>query len=588
METLTINLTGPIREESLQGKKYLVAPVSMIVPGVLNGSKGALFYPPDEVARNPENWNSVPLVLGHPTVNGKPVSARSPKILEQYQLGFVFNATAEDKLRGEAWFDVQRLEQLAPAILTSLRSNTPIELSTGLFTTNEPAPADAVWNGRKYDYIARDYRPDHLAILLNERGACSLSDGCGVLVNQQKFDEAKVKRDGGKFAATSGTPEPKAKTEPGDTKAFAAALAQVSKGTSVSVTIGKTTYSGKAASVTGGTNKKLSFTAKAPGSDKELLYSIRTSDVGPKNVSLTVNQEEPDDDHEVTEEIDLGDGEPTDNAMTKKVGGEELPASAFAYVPTKFKPSTWKLRIDSARHVGMAIAALGKGFRGEQVDIPNDDLPAVKKAIRDAWKKFHPQVKDEDIPKVVANQMSHSDLYMALSKLISDREPKTPKQVLSQSGETDAIPEPGPYVVDVFDKFFVYRDHKDRLWRQGYKTDLRSDSVELDGVKAEVRRVSTFVAVNNTVSTTAHTTNAVSDQQRKAIFAGIGTRSKKVKGIAGGLKMPGKSKLASMTKAEKVEGAKQKKESAAKEKDPSRKAKLKDQAKQFSKAAKAK
>jgi hypothetical protein len=37
-----------------------------------------------------------------------------------------------------------------------------------------------VFNGVKYEGIARNLRPDHLAILPDDKGACSLEDGCGV------------------------------------------------------------------------------------------------------------------------------------------------------------------------------------------------------------------------------------------------------------------------------------------------------------------------------------------------------------------------------------------------------------------------
>jgi hypothetical protein len=61
------------------------------------------------------------------------------------------------------------------------------------------------------------------------------------------------------------------------------------------------------------------------------------------------------------------------------------------------------LRIDDAAHVGGAIAAIGKGYRGQKVDIPEADMPGVKKKIRAAWKKFHPDLADADMPEVIAN-----------------------------------------------------------------------------------------------------------------------------------------------------------------------------------------
>jgi hypothetical protein len=71
----------------------------------------------------------------------------------------------------------------------------------------------------------------------------------------------------------------------------------------------------------------------------------------------------------------------------------------YAYVPDKDHPSTWKLQIQDAKHVGGAVAALGPGgFRGQKVDIPSDAIAGVKRKVLAAWRKFHPDAKPEDEP----------------------------------------------------------------------------------------------------------------------------------------------------------------------------------------------
>src|SRR5690606_32500277 len=103
LEQLTANFAGNVRREILDGREYLVAPLTMLVPGVLNGSQGPLFYPPQEVIKNPLSWNGMPIVVNHPVDGaGNPVSARSPEVLRKYGIGTVFNAFAKDKLGGEA------------------------------------------------------------------------------------------------------------------------------------------------------------------------------------------------------------------------------------------------------------------------------------------------------------------------------------------------------------------------------------------------------------------------------------------------------------------------------------------------------
>lgn len=78
--------------------------------------------------------------------------------------------------------------------------------------------------------------------------------------------------------------------------------------------------------------------------------------------------------------------------------GTKMKSSAYAYVPDKTKPSTWKLRIDDAAHTRAAVAALGKGFRGNKVQIPEADQAAVKKKVRAAYKKYFP---DNPVPEVL-------------------------------------------------------------------------------------------------------------------------------------------------------------------------------------------
>lgn len=198
MGTVLVNYSGKTRKATINGREYIVAKATLIVPGVLNGSKGALYYPPEEIAKNFDAWNGIPLTNGHPAVSGNNVSARNPAIIQSHGLGHVYNVniTKNGRLRGEAWFDVKSCERVRPEILNKLNSGEPIELSTGLFTNNVPANNGAHHNGRQYTHVARDYRPDHLAILLDQQGACSLRDGCGVLTDNTNemhdFDESGV------------------------------------------------------------------------------------------------------------------------------------------------------------------------------------------------------------------------------------------------------------------------------------------------------------------------------------------------------------------------------------------------------------
>lgn len=186
METITVNVTGKTRREKMSGRAYIVAPLSLIVPGVLNGSDGALYYPFEEIERNPADWNHMPIVVYHPMQNGKPVTARKPEIIDKHGIGLLFNTNASGKLASEGWFEEEATRRVDVRVYEALEANRLMELSTGLNVRKEPADTGATYNGKPYKYIARDYRPDHLAILPDEIGACSLLDGCGMNVSINK------------------------------------------------------------------------------------------------------------------------------------------------------------------------------------------------------------------------------------------------------------------------------------------------------------------------------------------------------------------------------------------------------------------
>lgn len=185
MELLTANLRpATVKLVISNDRRYLVAPLTLIVPGVLPGSKGPLYYPPEEVGRDPEKWNHIPIVVNHPTDwQGNSLSARDPEVAERYKVGYVYRTIFNGRLKAEAWIDEDLADRIDPRVTRNLKAGIPMEVSTGLHTYNIPAENGASHKGRGYIAVARDYRPDHLAILPEAKGACSLEDGCGLLVH---------------------------------------------------------------------------------------------------------------------------------------------------------------------------------------------------------------------------------------------------------------------------------------------------------------------------------------------------------------------------------------------------------------------
>lgn len=182
MELLITNLSAKAKKVTWNGKAYLVAPVTMLRPGVLPGSAGPLYYSEEQVAKEPKRWNGIPIVNGHPKdANGKHLSARDPDILSKYGIGTVYRSKVKGKnLAAEGWFDEERTKTIAPKVYEALTKGEKIESSTGLDLNAKAAPKGAVHNGVAYKFDTSDYRPDHLAVLTDETGACSVKDGCGV------------------------------------------------------------------------------------------------------------------------------------------------------------------------------------------------------------------------------------------------------------------------------------------------------------------------------------------------------------------------------------------------------------------------
>lgn len=193
-EAITANLNGKPQRRTWNGRDWLVVPVSMMTPGVRAGSQGPLLYR-DGLTSDFTVWNGMPVVLRHPVdERGSPVTARHPDVLEKQGLGWIFESNGEGKLGqtqlgGYAWLDVANVERIdktlpsAHRILPRLLEGKPVEVSTGLFTENQPAQPGATWNGTPYEYEVVSWKPDHLAILPDQEGACSVRDGCGLNVN---------------------------------------------------------------------------------------------------------------------------------------------------------------------------------------------------------------------------------------------------------------------------------------------------------------------------------------------------------------------------------------------------------------------
>ena len=176
------------RTATLEGKTHFVVPMVMLTEGVHNGSNGPILYQADDLRASLQAWNGRPVVVYHPQLNGRGVSACDPDIVNRYKIGTVFNARFDGKrLTAEAWIDQERVGQVDDRVLQTILHNRQMEISTGLYFGFDVG--EGTWNGQPYIATARNHQPDHLAILPDLKGACSISDGCGLMRNKENVME---------------------------------------------------------------------------------------------------------------------------------------------------------------------------------------------------------------------------------------------------------------------------------------------------------------------------------------------------------------------------------------------------------------
>jgi len=179
--------TYEIRYETHDGREYLVVPVVMMKTGVHHGSAGRVFHDINELGAIPDTWNGIPVTIGHPKDGERFVSANSPAQHER-AVGKIFNTHVDgDKLKAEAWIDVQKITAINPTALEYITEKKALDVSVGIYT--DDIATAGKYDSEQYDAIARNYRPDHLALLPGERGACSWQEGCGIRNNEKHIQE---------------------------------------------------------------------------------------------------------------------------------------------------------------------------------------------------------------------------------------------------------------------------------------------------------------------------------------------------------------------------------------------------------------
>ena len=173
-----------IKMKDYDGKKHMVVPVVMMVEGVHSGSKGAIYHSEEELSKNPHLWNGIPVTINHPKDDSGFISANSPNVSN---VGKIFNTNYDGKLKSEAWIDIEKIKEQSMEAYNYIKAQKSLDVSVGVFSDDIKEKGE--WNGEEYEAKATNYKPDHLALLPGESGACSWNDGCGIRVNQRMEKE---------------------------------------------------------------------------------------------------------------------------------------------------------------------------------------------------------------------------------------------------------------------------------------------------------------------------------------------------------------------------------------------------------------
>lgn len=155
------------------------APATLITEGVHNGSHGPVYWAAHILKKFAHLWNNIPLVLGHPMVNGNPVGVHHSREIEQkYIIGNVVGGHYDEQKRA-----IKATVQVFAHHAKAAEAMRLREVSVGVFA--EETSTYGQHRGKQYRACAIAMQPDHAAILPEGQvGACSWQDGCGIRIHQ--------------------------------------------------------------------------------------------------------------------------------------------------------------------------------------------------------------------------------------------------------------------------------------------------------------------------------------------------------------------------------------------------------------------
>lgn len=177
--------TKAVRREKRNGRDVVIVPSATLPDDIVMND---VRYSADEIEKSFKGLERTPAPLGHPTINGKFVSARDP---EGINLGWIGAWNENVRREGgrvllDKVIDVEMANRSegGKAVLAAIDKGGPVHTSTGLYCLMEATNGDV-----NYKFDARDIEFDHDAILLDQEGAATPEQGVGMLVNAKGEQE---------------------------------------------------------------------------------------------------------------------------------------------------------------------------------------------------------------------------------------------------------------------------------------------------------------------------------------------------------------------------------------------------------------
>lgn len=210
-------LGGELRRETLNGEEYLVAPVVAIQEGVYlyprangRGIKRELLNT-EEIEQSLSEWEGVPLTIPHPEDDEGRPGLITNKATTHNEVGEFRDVELEEgALVGETWIRANTIGTLGGMLesyVEGMKAGEPQEVSTGYRADTEVSKGS--YENQRYTYEQVGLEPDHLALLVDEAGNCSVEEGCGAgqTLNRFPFAGEDGVRVNNRRARANATPE---------------------------------------------------------------------------------------------------------------------------------------------------------------------------------------------------------------------------------------------------------------------------------------------------------------------------------------------------------------------------------------------